>query len=60
MSGKDTHVRGLRILGPIEWVALWFPRKLDVDLCRRYRDKATDDDPFAFKTLPYKMYETIR
>jgi len=41
MSGKDTHVRGLRILGPIE-------------------DKATDDDPFAFKTLPYKMYETIR
>jgi hypothetical protein len=21
MSGKDTHVRGLRVLGPIEWVA---------------------------------------
>ncbi|KAF8226422.1 anaphase-promoting complex, subunit 10 [Tricholoma matsutake] len=41
MSGKDTHVRGLRILGPIE-------------------DNATNDDPFAFQTLPYKMYETIR
>jgi len=24
------------------------------------RDIAADDDPFAFKTLPYKMYETIR
>ena len=25
MSGKDTHVRGLRVLGPIESVVLFFP-----------------------------------
>ncbi|KAF9452325.1 galactose-binding like protein [Macrolepiota fuliginosa MF-IS2] len=41
MSGKDTHVRGLRILGPIE-------------------DQAYDDDPFAFDSSAYKLYETIR
>jgi anaphase-promoting complex subunit 10 len=61
MSGKDTHVRGLRILGPIEWAALSLSSNLGVDYCcDLYRDNAADDDPFAFKTLPYTMYETIR
>ncbi|KAF4614063.1 hypothetical protein D9613_007672 [Agrocybe pediades] len=41
MSGKDTHVRGLRVLGPIE-------------------DNVADDDPFAFKSQAFKLYETIR
>ncbi|KAG6910406.1 hypothetical protein DXG01_010761 [Tephrocybe rancida] len=40
MSGKDTHVRGLKILGPVE-------------------DHATEDDPFAFTSPAFKMYETI-
>ncbi|KAF4596440.1 anaphase promoting complex subunit doc1 [Pleurotus pulmonarius] len=41
MSGKDTHVRGLRVLGPIE-------------------EQAAEGDPFAFSSLQFKMYETIR
>ncbi|KAF9048496.1 anaphase-promoting complex, subunit 10/DOC domain-containing protein [Panaeolus papilionaceus] len=41
MSGKDTHVRGLRILGPIG-------------------ETIPEDDPFAFSSPAFKMYETIR
>ncbi|KAF8896488.1 anaphase-promoting complex, subunit 10-domain-containing protein [Infundibulicybe gibba] len=41
MSGKDTHVRGLRVLGPIE-------------------DNPDSEDPFAFHTPKFRMFETIR
>jgi len=41
MSGKDTHVRGLRVLGPLD-------------------DSTVNDDPFAFQSPAFKMYETIR
>jgi len=40
MSGKDTHVRGLRLLGPIR--------------------ATSNDDPFPFQTLKFKMFERIR
>jgi anaphase-promoting complex subunit 10 len=58
MSGKDTHVRGLRILAPIERVI-----SLSVTLplgLMFYRDQAQDDDPFVFESAAYKWYETIR
>ncbi|TFK70280.1 anaphase-promoting complex, subunit 10 [Pluteus cervinus] len=42
MSGKDTHVRGLRLLGPIQ-------------------DRGVpDDEPFAFQSRNFRMYERIR
>lgn len=58
MSGKDTHVRGLRVLGPVEYVLLSFPVYGNTD--RSSRDNATDDDPFPFVTPHFKIYETIR
>ena len=59
MSGKDTHVRGLRVLGPIESVVLLLPiSQFAEKFC--CRDRAADDDPFSFKTTAFKMYETIR
>ncbi|KII89612.1 hypothetical protein PLICRDRAFT_39722 [Plicaturopsis crispa FD-325 SS-3] len=45
MSGKDTHVRGLRVLGPMEGDVMGFN---------------SGDDPFPFVTPKFKMYETIR
>ncbi|KAI0782290.1 galactose-binding domain-like protein [Abortiporus biennis] len=44
MNGKDTHVRGLRVLGPIQD---------DVP-----PDEA--EDPFPWKNPEFKMYECIR
>ncbi|KAF8058735.1 anaphase-promoting complex, subunit 10/DOC domain-containing protein [Lyophyllum atratum] len=41
MSGKDTHVRGLKILGPVE-------------------EHTSGDDPFAFTSPAFKMFETVR
>jgi len=46
MSGKDTHVRGLRVLGALE------DRSSDLF--------SSGDDHFAFKALEYTMYETLR
>lgn len=58
MSGKDTHVRGLKILGAVEWVFL-------VDNSIAFlivfsRDQLSREDPFVFKNSLYTMYETIR
>lgn len=61
MSGKDTHIRGLKILGPIECVnslSGWLSHK--PDRLRLVRDNVTDDDPFPFTSPAFKMYETIR
>ncbi|PPQ96241.1 hypothetical protein CVT26_005568 [Gymnopilus dilepis] len=41
MSGKDTHVRGLRVLGPLD-------------------DSQGNDDPFAFKSPAFTLFETLR
>lgn len=59
MSGKDTHIRGLKILGPNEYVdslTSWS----SPDRLRLVRDNVTDDDPFPFTSPAFKMYETIR
>ncbi|RDB29093.1 Anaphase-promoting complex subunit 10 [Hypsizygus marmoreus] len=40
LNGKDTHIRGLRILGPTE-------------------DEATDEDYFAFRSLPYTINHSV-
>lgn len=58
MSGKDTHVRGLRVLGAVEYEVLFSLQAFILIL--DHRDNAKDDDPFAFESLPYKMFETIR
>jgi len=60
MSGKDTHVRGLRILGAVEYVVLVVLFLQNGPLNWTYRDHAKDGDPFPFESLEYKMYETIR
>jgi anaphase-promoting complex subunit 10 len=61
MSGKDTHVRGLRILGAVEYVVLVVLFLQISSLNWTYhRDHAKDGDPFPFESLEYKMYETIR
>jgi len=44
MNGKDTHIRGLRILGPEE-------KEPDLD---------GTNDPFQWTTAPFKMYRQIR
>jgi len=44
MNGKDTHIRGLRILGPEE-------KEPDLD---------GTNDPFPWATAPFKMYRQIR
>ncbi|KIY52143.1 galactose-binding like protein [Fistulina hepatica ATCC 64428] len=41
MNGKDTHVRGLRILGILD-------------------DHFLDQDPFPWKTEPFRRYEILR
>ena len=59
MSGKDTHVRGLRVLGPIGYVLCL--KGLMLELAHRIlRDSVDGDDPFSFQTPAYKMFETIR
>lgn len=61
MSGKDTHIRGLKILGPTEYVnslPSWSSHK--PDRSRLVRDNVADDDPFPFTSPAFKMYETIR
>ena len=35
MNGKDTHVRGLRLLGPVEYVAGWLAADIDTDETQR-------------------------
>ncbi|KAG6808630.1 hypothetical protein H0H92_003453 [Tricholoma furcatifolium] len=51
MSGKDTHVRGLRILGPAEQVLHFSPHEID---------RWGEEDPFPFTSPRFKLYETIR
>ncbi|KAG8216424.1 hypothetical protein J3R82DRAFT_6529 [Butyriboletus roseoflavus] len=62
MNGKDTHIRGLKILGPIECVnSLLSWSSYKPDHLRLVRDNVTDDDdPFPFTSPAFKMYATIR
>ena len=63
MNGKDTHVRGLKILGPIEYVLFGsyftFISVLTAARANRHKLQA-HEEPFPFTTLPFKMYECIR
>ena len=59
MNGKDTHVRGLKVLGPAEYVPVLVliqtPRS---HLCRT---KVKDhEEPFPFVAPQYRMYGLIR
>jgi anaphase-promoting complex subunit 10 len=57
MSGKDTHVRGLRVLGPIGYVLSQRDKRA---YSQDFRDSIGGDDPFSFQTPAFKMFETIR
>jgi len=61
MNGKDTHVRGLRVLGPIEFnhVTL-FSVVTSHSLLIINRDQTYDGDPFTFESKRYKLFEVIR
>ena len=60
MNGKDTHVRGLKVLGPLGSVFVHFRgTSLTRDNCRRRRTYE-DSDPFPFLTPKFRMYERIR
>ena len=62
MNGKDTHVRGLKILGPIEYVMFrssFLICVLTAAHANRHKLQA-HEEPFPFTTLPFKMYECIR
>ncbi|EIN04933.1 anaphase-promoting complex subunit 10 [Punctularia strigosozonata HHB-11173 SS5] len=48
MNGKDTHVRGLRVLGPLE------------EMIRQPQNLPLDQDPFPWSSAKFKMYQTIR
>ncbi|KZS99928.1 APC10-domain-containing protein [Laetiporus sulphureus 93-53] len=63
MNGKDTHVRGLRVLGPFECVTIHdqtLPHLLAA-LIPIHRETSSDnEDPFPFVAPCFKMYERIR
>lgn len=59
MNGKDTHVRGLRVLGPIEYG----PTSCHVNHLLIYplrSESPYGDDPFPFKSSKYLMYQHLR
>ena len=62
MNGKDTHIRGLRILGPEESVTTPFsPTPAHVFLLpRKEPDLDGTNDPFPWTTAPFKMYRQVR
>lgn len=58
MSGKDTHVRGLRVLGPVECVDFF---NIEVSFKSGIsRDSAADGDPFPFTSDQFRIFETVR
>lgn len=57
MKGKDTHIRGMKLLGPVECAP---PRFCFQFVTRARREFKSTDDPFPFTTLKFKMYEVIR
>ena len=60
MNGKDTHVRGLRVLGPIEFNHVTLFSITSHSLLIINRDETYDGDPFIFESPSYKLYEVIR
>ena len=60
-SGKDTHIRGLRVLGPLELVYLCFSVSTAVDdVCVNRESDSLDEDHFQFKTDEFRMFQAIR
>jgi anaphase-promoting complex subunit 10 len=60
MNGKDTHIRGLRILGPEESVDVPFSLTCSHVSHRKEPDLDGTNDPFPWTTTPFKMYRQIR
>ena len=62
MNGKDTHVRGLKILGPIECVISVHDITESPDLSRSIiRNKLQPhEEPFPFKHPSFRLYQGIR
>lgn len=61
MNGKDTHIRGMRILGPVEYVPFHLISFSDLTCpCCYFREPTPWDDPFAFVSTKFKMHEFIR
>lgn len=61
MNGKDTHIRGLRILGPEEFATTPLSLLPVLTLLRRKEpDLDGTNDPFPWTTTPFKMYRQIR
>ena len=62
MNGKDTHVRGLKILGPTECVPtlIYAPFALRTLILRSRRKLQPHEEPFPFINPRFKMYECIR
>ena len=60
MNGKDTHIRGLRILGPEEFVDVSLPLADTHSFPRKEPDLDGTNDPFPWATAPFKMYRQIR
>lgn len=60
MNGKDTHVRGLRVLGPLERV-LTLIQSSPCHLIFTCRESlGNGDDPFPFVSVNFKMHQCIR
>lgn len=60
MSGKDTHVRGLRILGPLVYAVVVFLTFGSFAHHTHRNLNLFDDDPFPFISSELRMYERIR
>ncbi|TFY53649.1 hypothetical protein EVJ58_g9336 [Rhodofomes roseus] len=65
MNGKDTHVRGLHILGPIEYViqhtfSVICPLDIHVGGFHCRDTPADNEEPFPWTSPTFKMYECIR
>ena len=59
MNGKDTHVRGLKLLGPIEYVSLCVGIFGGAHRC--FRPKLQPhEEPFPSVAPQFKMYQCIR
>jgi len=60
MKGKDTHVRGVRVLGPIAYDISILLMRSPIDHYILRDSPLDDDDPFPFTAREYKMYQAIR
>lgn len=60
MNGKDTHVRGLKVFGPLGYVRHCHQSTDCHSLHDRRRPTYEDTDPFPFTNQKFRLYERIR